>query len=297
MPLFIIIIASVLSLIPNKLIKNIFFAIIILFSLYNIFLTQKYYSTTSKTQFDQLINEVVVRNEQKDVVVSEYGWLLGSYIDKTKIKKIETSTFEDYISSMKNKAVKTESFWYFNGNSHPFNIKEENQLFLDQNFTLDQDINTYFDTWAKHYSFKGEQEKMNSDDETLSNEINLYLNEFKPYVNGDGKGNLYMFENGTIKSKEIELKEGQYELTIRGNSLPEKPIQNKNAHLIISINNKKITDYFLSEKPSKKDKKITFDIPQKQKCNIEVSFDNDLSIDGLDRNVILFSLKVMRIKK
>lgn len=295
-PAFILIIAVTIDFIKNNILKQFVVIVIVTYLIIDIFLIKDFYSVTRKSQFDKVTNFVIEKNTDRHKIVSSLGWLLGYYINtETSGKEVTEMTFDDYLIAVKNNAVKMESFWYIDGNSHPFNITSENQIFLDQNFVLDADLNNYYDAWAKHYVLKTEQLNNNPKSVTSNPITHLYLNEFNPHTL-DGNGNLVMFENGMIESKQIELEKGKYQLVINGNSLPEKPIKNTNAHVIIKINNKEINKYFLSEKAARKTKKLNFEVENKEITKIQIVFDNDFSVDGLDRNVIIYSVEVIRVK-
>ena len=295
-PAFILIIAVTIDFIKNNILKQFVVLVLVTYLIIDIFLIKDFYSVTRKSQFDKVTNFVIEKNTDKHKIVSRFGWLMSYYINNdTAGKEVTEMSFDDYLIAVKNNAVKMESFWYIDGNSSPFNITSEEQIFLDQNFVLDIDLNNYYDAWAKHYVLKTEQLNNNQKNATSNQVTHLYLNEFNPHTL-DGNGNLLMFENGTIESKQIELEKGKYQLVINGNSLPEKPIQNINAHLIIKINNKEIDKYFLSEKVVSKTKKLNFEVKNNGTTKIQIVFDNDLSVDGLDRNVIIYSVEVIRVK-
>ncbi len=110
----------------------------------------------------------------------------------------------------------------------------------------------------------------------------------------DGNGNLFMFENGTITSKELLFDSGKYEFTIEANSIPDKPIDGENAHILIMLNNIKIGDKQLSEKTNNKTQKFTFINLDKKAKKITIVFDNDLSKDNLDRNLVIYNVKLKK---
>lgn len=137
--------------------------------------------------------------------------------------------------------------------------------------------------------FKGEIQKNTLKPEELS---------LKDFSSGilDGTGNLFMFENGTITSKELLLDTAQYEFTINANSLPDKPIDGENAHIVIMLNNIKVGEKKLSEKSNNKTNKITFTNPDNRPKKITVVFDNDLSKNNLDRNLVIYNVKLKKVE-
>jgi hypothetical protein len=121
----------------------------------------------------------------------------------------------------------------------------------------------------------------------------IYLNDFD-VDNFDPSGNLYIFENKTIKSKEVTLEKGEYELILEANSLPEKPIKNVNAHIIIKQNETPISQIFLSEKKELSKKVIKF-MNKEEKSVFSITFDNDLARNNKDRNVVIYNLSFKKL--
>ena len=107
---------------------------------------------------------------------------------------------------------------------------------------------------------------------------------------------ILLFSNSTTKSKPILLDSGNYRFAIKARSLPEQTINDENAHLTISLNGKKIGSYFLSEKEDKIDY-FQFYITKKQDYTIELTFDNDLVLNNSDRNALVFSAIIEKVKK
>ena len=293
LPLLILISGYVLSLIPNKIVRNSTIGLIILYSLYNIFITKNYYNKIAKAQFKELTQEIIKQNPNKDKIVSSWGWFMKYYFEDSKDSNVVPSTFQDHIFAMKNDAISKQSFWYFDGNSKPYNLNNEEELFLEQNFILDKDLNNYFDCWAKHYSLKNNLSN-NIKSIKKGDFIKLYLNEFIP-SNTDGNGNLLIFDNNSVKSKEIALEKGDYTIMINANSLPEIPIDGQNAHVKIGMNDTIIGEYYLSEKTSKQENSLKLQIESNKSVRFQIFFDNDLSKDGKDRNVIIYGIKLQKL--
>lgn len=287
--LFIICLAYCFSMIENKYLRN---GLIFLFGLYSLFFIydKKYYTSISKTQWISLANEIIKINSDEDKIYGAYGFTSNILFKNTpSYKLMKEITFEDYITSVRNNNIKKESFWYFDGNFRPYNLNLENQHFLQENYILDYEIDKY-DCWAKHYSLK------NSVNELESESKEIYLNEFESGIL-DNEGNLLIFENKTIQSNKLKLQEGIYKISLEANSLPKTQIDNENAHLILMWGEKKIGECFLSEK--EKGRLVSFNFVNKKEAvkKISITYDNDLFKDNLDRNVIIYRIKLERIDK
>ncbi len=287
LPAMILILAIGIELIRNNAIKIICLSLIVGYSLYNIFITTDYYNRITKTQFKETTDIILKRNVTNDKVVSSWGWLMSYFLNKDPNNKPTVeSTFLDYITSMRNNAIKIESFWYIDGNSRPYNLSQNDEQFLLDNFNVESSISKY-DVWTKHYVLKTglNQQKMNPE--------KLGIKDFTPLIQ-DGQGNMMFFENSTVKSNELLLSKGNYEFIINGISLPEKPIKGENAHLRILINGNEIENFYLNEYKSSSNKIATFSLENEKSITIKISFDNDLSIDGLDRNACVYSIKLIK---
>ena len=287
LPAFIIAAAFVLSLIPNKIIRISVVAVFVLFSMYNIIVVNDYYNRVSKAQYDKLTADIIKRNVDNDPVVSCYGWFLNYYFDNSTSTNIIPATFQDYINSMKTDALSKKSFWYFDGNSRPYNLNAEEQKFLDENFVMDVDLNMYFDSWAKHYTSKTIKDAVHKPKDLNNNQ--LVLEDFEPRTQ-NSKGDLLMFESNPITSKEIQLSQGQYTLDINGYSLPEKPINGENAHIQVSINNNVAGQFYLSENPKGIVKTVKFSLEKAQDVKVKIVFDNDILVGQNDRNAVITSI-------
>lgn len=287
LPALVLITAIAIELLHYRIAKLIVVFLIFGYSLYNIFFTINYYHLISKTQFDKVTQIILERNTDKEKVVSTYGWLMSYYLNQDPANPIALEMpFPAYITAMRNNAIDTESFWYMDGNSLPYSLSAEDEQFLSDHFTEEFRVEKY-DVWARHYVLK------DTAGSAISDGSNLGVKSFKPLIQ-DGSGNMMFFENSTSKSKEINLAAGHYELTINGNSLPAKPIKGENAHLKVKLNDKEIASYAMSEDASLKEKKISFDFASPAKAIISLEFDNDFAADGLDRNVIIYSIQLKK---
>ncbi len=284
LPIFIIALAYVFNSIKNKNIANFLVALVTLFSLYNLVESKKYYSTITKAEWNKVTEEIIKNNVDRNKILGTFGYTLnGLYIGTNSANLGWEITFEDYLSKLKANAIKKESFWYMDGNFKPFNLNQEDIDYLNQYYVVDHQIDKY-DCWAKHYSLKNDVKEVNN---------KIYLNDFD-VDNFDPLGNLYIFENKTIKSKEVTLEKGEYELILEANSLPEKPIDNVNAHIIVKQNDKPISQIFLSEKKELSKKVIKFTNNQ-EKSVFSITFDNDYAKNNKDRNVIIYNITFKKL--
>lgn len=284
---FALFIAIAIDLLP-KIAKYVVTILFVLYSLFLLFFETNYYDEIKKAEFDKVATFLNEKNTNNDKVISRYGWVLSYCVNSKNPNTIVIeNSFDNHISSMKSKLIPLESFWYFDGNSAPFILSSENQEFLNKEFTL-KDSKDMHDCWARHYVSKVEIEKgiLKADE--------LYLKDFTSGIS-DGNGSLFMFENGTITTKDVLFDVGEYKLTLEANSLPDKPIDGENAHIIIMLNDIKIGEKQLSEKTNNKTNTFTFKNPDNKPKKIAIIFDNDLAKDNLDRNLVLHNIKLEKV--
>lgn len=293
--LFVIALSYVLSLIKNKKLTIGIIGIFSIFSIYYNVFKRDYYNAVYKSEWSLVTDEIVKNNSQRNKIIGAYAYVLSGLLSSTNSKDLGWEIKpEDYVNKLREEQMPLESFWFVDGNFRPFSLSPEDVAFLDKHFIIDHQIDKY-DCWAKHYQLKSEINTNNktekSDIENLNSKI--YLTDFEN-GNIDDKGNLLIFENVRITSKKVKLSKGKYELEINGNSLPIKPIDNVNAHIKVFLNEKKIGETFLSENPKNNKNTFRFENEKEGLNEISIEFDNDVSRNGMDRNVIIHSIFLNR---
>ncbi|MGL2965401.1 glycosyltransferase family 39 protein [Flavobacterium sp. XGLA_31] len=284
-PALTLMIAIGIDLIKNKISKILVIVVIISFALTDLILIKDYYNKVTKTEFREITNLIIKRNKKKDKIVSTYGWLMSYFFNQDgNGKPVVESDLESYVISMRNNVVPMESFWYMDGNSLPYKLSPDSEQFLKDNFKLKESFAKY-DTWAHHYISKNPPKE--------NPFPNLESKNFTP-ANFDSNGNLMMFENGIIKSPLVNFEKGKYSLTIKANSLPNQKLNGENAHLIIKLNGQKIANYYLSEKTEEMERTFDFEINTNKRGRILIIFDNDIFVNNLDRNVVIYGVQLQK---
>lgn len=284
LPAVILIFAIGISSIKNNTTLTIVLSIFVLVSITDIFIIKDYYNKINKSQFREISAKINEKNISKSRIVSEWGWHFGYYLNSnTSSGKVIERKFQDYISDLKAKPD-SEPFWYVDAHFHPYKLNPDEEQFLKDNYNVIENIE-YFDTWAKYYVPKS----------ASSNLIVLDINQFEPVKSENGV-NILMFSNSTTKSKPINLEAGDYTLSIKARSLPDPPIQNQNANITIAIDGNEIGAYFLSEKEDKTDY-FLFKVNQKKEITISLTFGNDMVEGTKDRNALIYSVNIEKVKK
>ncbi|HMI08402.1 MAG TPA: glycosyltransferase family 39 protein [Flavobacterium sp.] len=283
LPVVLMLVAIAIVHIGNKIVKLSAVVLIVIFSLLDLFIVRDYYNTTTKTQLRELTNALKEKNMDNTTIVTYWFWILPHFYGNTPVK-IEAKTFTDYIKALKDHTVAQKPFWITDFNAHPYALAPEEEAYLLENFYLRDKIE-FRDAWANYYVPKNEKviELKDKIDFAAFSSANI-----------DEKGNMVFYNNTNARTSLMQAKKGKYNLIIEGNSLPDKPIKNENAHLKVRLDGNIIGDFFLSENQSKKENVLPFEIDSDKQVRLQIIYDND-GIDGdKDRNVIIYSIRVER---
>lgn len=284
-PALLLIIGIGIELIKNKITKVAIVIVVVSFALADLFLVKDYYHKINKTQFGQISEKVKEKNISRSKVVSSWGWHFDYFFNRgeDKMKVIDKPMpFQSYINELMANPD-GEAFWYIAAHFQPYSITPEAEKFLSDNYNVVEKIE-YFDTWARYYVPKANTEDM----------IVLDINKFYP-IKSDNDVNILLFSNSTTKSEPILLEKGNYRLAIKGRSLPDPPIQGQNANIAVAISGKEIGAYFMSEK-EESTKYFNFSIENKKEVTIDLTFGNDLVIGNSDRNALIYTVIIEKIK-
>lgn len=270
------------SLIKYKHFKSLVVVLISFMLIYTLLIEKNYYTTRTKSQFNDISLKIIELNPNNETIISKWGWLLTFYLDRENTSKnVLENNLDDYLNDVKTNSVSQENFWYVDGNSRPYLVTSETQAFLDENYFLEKTIDLH-DCWAKHFISKKELD---------SNEITVKLNRFNN-AQYNGSGNLMFFENSK-SSLPIFLNKGKYSLEISSLSYPQSKIENENAKFKVYINSK-LEGTFEASEDKIKINEINFEIVSDEKILLQIEFINDYSKDDLDRNLEIKKIRINR---
>lgn len=275
-----------ICLINNRMLKITVLSCMVFFSITDLFAVKKYYSTITKTQYRELTKNIIKRNSANSKIVTYWGWIFPYFFYDNPEIKVEGNSLEDYVTGMKNGSITLEPFWYADANARTYILSPENQAYLDENFRLSKKLE-YYDAWANYYVPK----KINNvvDLNTTSN----ILSTFAP-ANFAEDGSMQLFENGTVTSVNIKLAKGKYNVILNGYSTPNRPVKNENSHIVIKFAGKQIGSIYLSENQKTPKNIIPVEYSMDTEGKFEIIFDNDLSYDNKDRNLVITSLRIIK---
>lgn len=280
-PAFMLIIAVTIDFIKNDLLKRIVIFSLVVFLIADIFLIKDFYSVNRKSQFDKVAQFIIQKNTSKHKIVSSWGWIMSYYLNQKNGLLTEEKPLNNYIDDMRNGQTNPSSFWYVDGNSNLFQLSPENQSYVEQNFIIKNKLNVY-DAWCIEFKSKHNENAF------------IELKNFKPSM-FDGSGAMIFIENKSSKYPKIELEKGDYVLSIKGFSLPDKPINGENAHFNIIVNNKTIKSLYLNNVPNQQPEQISI-YHDGGDFNLELVYDNDLVVDSQDRNAVINSISLNKKK-
>jgi hypothetical protein len=255
-------------------------SIFVFSSAVDFFIVKDYYGRVNKTQYREMTNTVKMLNPQNHSIVSPLAWHVGYYFDRPQ-DVLTQKTLDEYVLEMINSGSKPSNFWFMDGHTSSYKASATTQKFLEENFYMIDKIG-YFDIWARHYLYKN------------NNKIKpLALDDFSPNFN-TGSPVLKLISNSTI-SQPIQLEKGKYRLIIETKSISNPPINNENAHLDVSINEKRIGGFYAnSEEFSLK----LFDVNVEEATQTEISltFGNDFFDDNNDRDLLIKGISLEKIE-
>jgi len=151
LPAILLIFAIGIDQMKSNVVKMVLMLFLIVFSANDILVVKKYYDTPTKTQFKQLSKFIAKNNSSHDPVITELAWYFPFFFKNEKVKiDIYENTLDNYVSEMSRDTTKIRAFWYANGHIKPYAVNEQTQKFLDEHFTVENNVEL-FDCWARHY--------------------------------------------------------------------------------------------------------------------------------------------------
>lgn len=286
LPAVILLLGIAVANIANRTVAGLVVMAFVALSMTDLVVVKDYYNKVNKTQFREMSAKIIEKNKAKAKIVSVWAWHFGYFFNNAAEKNTMVEMpFEDYVNKMiADPKLASEPFWYVDAHFHPYKLSPTAEKFLSDNFYVLENLE-FFDTWAKYYVPKAGAE----------NQVILDINQFSP-IKSDNNVNILLFSNSTTKSQPFELEPGTYRLAIKTRSLPDPPVDNQNAHLTLEISGRKIGAYFLSEKEDKTDYfEFTNDV--KRQATLDITFGNDAVLDKQDRNALVFSAVIEKVKK
>ena len=285
LPAVILIIAIAIANIKSKAIQRIVIVIFIIVSLTDIIAVKDYYNKISKTQYREITQKIIEKNQSNSIIVSSWGWHLRCFFTNEKVKmETKEQTLQEFVDDMKTGVTKKRAFWFMGAHFQTYTLTADSEAYLNSNFNQVESLE-FFDTWARYYAPKA----------GIDNTYVLSINEFEP-IKSDNDINLLLFSNSTTKSKPQVLEPGNYRVAVKGKSLPDPPIGDQNANIAVAVDGKEIGACFLTEK-EEKTYYFSFTIKAKKEVTVDLTFGNDLVLNDKDRNALIYSVIIEKVKE
>jgi uncharacterized membrane protein len=238
LPAVIILVAIGFSCIKSKTVSYGLMILMVVFSMTDILIVKKYYSTINKTQFREVSQFILDNNTTKDPVVTSLSWYFPYFLKNDNVQTtIIDNTLDNYVNEMIQDPSKIKSFWYVNGHIQPYKVNDQTQKFLDETFSMDNNIDLY-DCWARHY--------VTGNDKTQTVDISKFK-DLQPFNGDNFMSNIEKFEvvGNTVNVIGFAFFQGQSATASNYNIVL---IKDHIAYKLktIKVNRPDVTDYFKS---------------------------------------------------
>lgn len=285
LPAAILILAIAIANIKSKVIQRMVVIAFVIVSLTDIIAVKDYYNKISKTQYREITQKIIEKNKSNSIIVSTWGWHLRYFFTNEKVKmETKEQTLQEFVDDMKKKVTKKRAFWFMGAHFQTYTLTPDSEVYLNSNFNQVESLE-FFDTWARYYVPKA----------GVDDTYNLSINDFEP-IKSDNNINLLLFSNSTTKSKPQLLEPGNYRVAVKAKSLPDPPIEGENANVAVVVDGKEIGACFVTEK-EEKTYYFSFTIKSKKEVTVDLTFGNDLVLNDKDRNVLIYSVIIEKVKE
>jgi uncharacterized membrane protein len=149
LPAIALIIGIGISMIRSSVVRTIFSFGLITLMIFNLFIVRAYYRGTSKTQFRETSQIIIDKNKNKESVYTSLKYWYDYYL-KNNFELIEKPNLETVINEMIANPSLIKPFWYTDAHGRPFQLSENAQQFVNNNFHIDESFDG-FDAWTKHF--------------------------------------------------------------------------------------------------------------------------------------------------
>ncbi|MBC7523020.1 MAG: glycosyltransferase family 39 protein [Flavobacterium sp.] len=184
LPAIFLLIAISINQFNNRIFKYGIVCIFVIFSITDIVIVKRYYKVITKSQFREVTKYIIDNNIKKEPIVTGLGWYFSYFLNNNQIKNtVINIPLNDYIDKMRQDSTKIKPFWYTDAHNNPYNVKEENQKFIEEKFKILENINL-FDSWTKHFvpigtdTFKSTIMEIKDYQTTNGNKINYGVDNF-----------------------------------------------------------------------------------------------------------------------
>ncbi len=154
LPAVIIVLAVGLCRFRNQLVLMVFVCLFFVFSMTDLLIVRKYYTTVTKTQFRELTPLINSHDSGNEPIVTSLAWHFGYFLNNDKNRHtIIDANLDRFVGAMMADATKVKPFWYVDAHDRPYRVTAKTQQFLDAHFNLTDKLEKH-DIWTRHYEPK-----------------------------------------------------------------------------------------------------------------------------------------------
>lgn len=294
-PAFILAVCIGIYHIKNKFVRNGILGLLLIVCLNNLIRKKEYYNAVTKTQFREVTDFIIAKNQVKAPIVTTLDWHYKYFFTHLPQQQIIFGTPDNYISKMRAGTARLMPFWLTDAHGTKLAINQENMKYLQEHFILQEDA-PLFDAWAQLYVPKSMNQLSSETMQKAKDKpfMVLQLDKFSP-GSEQNNGGLEFYSTGSKKSPKIGLKKGKYKIQFQGISYPAEPINDENAHFTVKVNGIVAGDFYLDEK-GRRTGDIDLNLQNDSDIVIEIMFDNDLMESNKDRNGTITAIEIFETK-
>lgn len=287
LPAIMVLLAIAFDLIKSNSLRNALLVFFMLLSYSEIVIVKHYYKTRVKSDFRGASEFIVNNNAANSKILTTLPYHFRYYLNSLNSKaELEEKAVNNEINELKLDSAKLQPFWVTDAHGRTFDLSEPNKIYLKQHF---EEVFSFqsLDAWAKYFV------PINKAD-TMGLLLRLNADNFyKDSVNNNDK-NLYLYNNGSVESKSIQLQQGNYVLVLKAFSVPHFEDMNENAHLNLYFNKQKKASYYIGPTSGVKGDTVKFTLSNPEMIKFTIEFDNDVYSKKLDRNLVIRELLFLR---
>jgi hypothetical protein len=150
LPVLFIVIAWGIEKIKSKIIRLTILSLITVFTLINIIVVNKYYTSPSKAQFREASLMAIYNNPKNDEVFTSQKYWFDFYFNSEKSKLTTEKELEVLLNEMATDSTKVRSFWFIDAFGKTYNPSENAKNIISKHFVIDKSYDG-FQAWAKHF--------------------------------------------------------------------------------------------------------------------------------------------------
>lgn len=150
-PVFFLALGIGIDLIRNRIVKIAVICAILYFTMFNLFIGKRYYSTVSKSQYREVSAFIEENNNNNTPVYTSLKFWYDYFLDDEEIKTtLIEKPLEAHVAEMMQDSTKRVPFWYADAHNRPYQLSKPAEEYLNKYFYVESSFNG-FDAWTRYY--------------------------------------------------------------------------------------------------------------------------------------------------